>query len=208
MDLTSILMQSLGDNGIEQIGRQAGMNSSQTSAAMGAVVPMLLGAMAKNSSSPEGASGLLGALDTDHDGSILDDLGGFLGGSMTNSRSANGSGILKHILGGNQAPVESGLANKVGVDSQSIGKLMTIVAPLIMAYLGKQKRSAGSSGFDSGGLGGLLGNLAGGSSQGGGIDIGDIMDMVGGLSGSSSQSSGSSGGGLLGGLLKGFLKNR
>lgn len=198
-------MQSLGDNGIEQMGRQAGMNPNQTSAAMTAVVPMLLGAMAKNSSSPEGANGLLGALDTDHDGSILDDLGSFLGGSMMNSRSANGSGILKHILGGNQPTVETGLADKLGVDSQSIGKLMTMVAPLIMAYLGKQKRSAGNTGFDAGGLGGLLGNLAGGSRQSGGIDIGDIMDMVGGMSGST-QRAGKSGGGLLGGLLKGFLR--
>jgi hypothetical protein len=207
MDLTSLLMQSLGDNGIEQIGRQAGMNPNQTSAAMSAVVPMLLGAMAKNSSSPEGASGLLGALDKDHDGSILDDLGGFLGGAMISNRSSNGAGILKHILGGNQTTVESGLANKVGVDSASIAKLMTIVAPLIMAYLGKQKRSAATSGFDSGGLGDMLGNLAGGSSQGSGIDIGDIMDMVGGLSGSN-QRGGATGGGLLGGLLKGFMKSR
>ena len=184
------------------------MNQEQTSSAMGAIVPMLIGAMANNSSSSEGASGLLGALDKDHDGSILDDLGGFLGGSMTSNRSANGGGILGHILGGNQPNVESGLANKLGVDSGSIGQLMKIAAPMIMAYLGRAKRTApdaGNAGFNSGGIGDILGQLAGGSRQSSGIDIGDIMDMVGGMSGSAAPASKSSGGGLLGGLLKGMF---
>lgn len=201
-----MLMESLGSQGLDQVSKQVGMNSAQTSSAMGAIVPMLLGAMAKNSSTSEGASGLLGALDRDHDGSILDDLGSFLGGATNNNRAANGGGILEHILGGQRQTVESGLANKMGVDAGSISKLMKIAAPLIMAYLGRQKRSAGNSGFNQGGLGDLLGSLAGGSRQNDGLDIGDIMDMVGGLSGSSSSGRGGLGGGLLGGLLKGILR--
>jgi len=208
MDVTKILLESLGNGGLDQISKQVGMNQQQTSTAMSAIVPMLLGAMAKNSSDSAGASGLLGALDKDHDGSILDDLGGFLGGSMTNSRATNGGGILEHILGGQRGNVESGLANKMGVDAGNIGSLMKIAAPLIMAYLGRQKRSGstmGNSGFDSGGIGDILGQLAGGSRQSSGIDIGDIFDMVGGMSGAAPQQKQSSGGGLLGGLLKGMF---
>lgn len=205
MDLMQILMQSLGNQGVERLGQQVGLDSSQTTLAMGAIVPTLLGAMAKQTSSQEGATGLLGALDKDHDGGILDDIGGFLGGSMSSNRSANGDGILGHILGGQRSDVETGLANKMGVNASSIGSLMKIAAPLIMAYLGKQKRSADTSGFDAGGIGDLLGNLAGGSNQSNGIDLGDIMDMVGGLSGSSSDGS-SGGGGILGGLLKGMFR--
>ncbi len=208
MDVTKILLESLGNGGLDKVSREVGMSQEQTSSAMGAIVPMLLGAMANNSSTNEGASGLLGALDQDHDGSILDDLGGFLGGSMTNSRSTNGGGILGHILGGQQSNVETGLASKMGVDAGSITKLMKIAAPLIMAYLGRQKRAssdAGDAGFSSGGLGDILGQLAGGSRQSSGIDIGDIMDMVGGMSGSSAPATKSSGGGLLGGLLKGMF---
>lgn len=206
MDVTKILLESLGNGGLDQISRQVGMNQEQTSSAMGAIVPMLLGAMANNSTSSEGASGLLGALDKDHDGSILDDIGGFLGGSMGSNRSANGGGILGHILGGNQSNVESGLASKLGVNAGSIGQLMKIAAPMIMAYLGRAKRApeAGNAGFNSGGIGDILGQLAGGSRQSSGIDIGDIMDMVGGMSGASSRGQ-STGGGLLGGLLKGMF---
>lgn len=203
MDLTKVLLQSLGNNGLDQISRQVGLDQNQTSSAMSAIVPTLLAAMAKNTSNnSQGASGLLAALDRDHDGSILDDLGGFLG----NSQSANGAGILKHILGGSRSQVESGLANKVGADSASMGKLLEIAAPLIMAYLGRQKKTAASSGFDAGGLGDLLGNLAGGSRQSSGVDIGDLMDMFGGLSGATSGASSSRGGGLLGTLVKGFFR--
>ncbi|NNC83320.1 MAG: DUF937 domain-containing protein [Flavobacteriales bacterium] len=203
MDLTRELMQNLGENGIHRISQEVGMQPQETKTAMSAIVPVLLGAMAQNSQSTEGANGLLSALDRDHDGSVLDDIGGFLGGAMQGNRSSNGSGILRHILGDKKEPIEHGLSNKIGVDSNSISKLMSMLAPLVMAYLGKQKRSSGTGGFDTGGLGGLLGKLAGGSRQSGGIDVGDIMDMMGGLSGSSKSS-----GGMLGGLLKGMLRRR
>jgi hypothetical protein len=199
MDLTKVLLESLGNGGLSQIASSVGMDENKTSSAMGALVPVLLGAMSNNAKSG-GAEGLLGALDSDHDGSILDDIGGFLGGNNS-SRAANGSGILKHILGDKTETVSSGLAGKLGVDAGAIGKLLPILAPMIMGYLGKQKRSAGNSGFSSDGIGDLLGQLAGGSKQeDDGLDIGDIFDMVGGLAGGNSG-----GGGLLGGLLKNVL---
>lgn len=199
MDITKVLLDQLGNGGLDQIASSVGMNKQQTGSAMGALVPVLLGAMSNNAKSG-GADGLLGALDRDHDGSILDDIGGFLGGG---SAGSVGEGILKHVLGGNRQSVESGLAGKLGVDSGSIGKLLPILAPMVMAYLGKQKRSAGNSGFNSDGIGDLLGQLAGGSRQDNdGLDIGDIFDMVGGLAGGGRSSGG---GGLLGGLLKGVL---
>jgi len=202
MDITKILFDSLGNDGLDKIAGQVGMDKRQTASAMSALTPLLLGAMAKNASSADGANGLLGALDRDHDGSILDDLGGFLGGGQS---SSIGEGILKHVLGGNRGGVESGLANKMGVNAGTIAKLLPILAPMVMAYLGKQKRSAGgNSGFNSDGIGGLLGQLAGGSrsAQNDGLDIGDLFDMVGGLSGGGRSQGG---GGLLGGLLKNVL---
>ena len=55
----------------------------------------ILGAMANNASKPGGADSLLGALQKDHDGSILDNLGGFLGQPNTD----DGNGILGHVFG-------------------------------------------------------------------------------------------------------------
>ena len=201
MDLTKLLMDQLGNGGLEKLSAQVGMSPEKTSSAVSAAVPMILGAMAKNTqSNPNGASGLLAALDRDHDGSILDDIGGFL----TSSNDGGGPGILKHVLGGQQSAVETGLANKLGVDSSNISKLLMNLAPLVMGMLGKQKAQTGSAGFSMDSIGDILGNLAGGPKQSSGIDIGDIMDMVGGLSGGSKASSGA--GGMLGGLLKGMFK--
>lgn len=54
----------------------------------------------KNASNSNGLGALAGALDKDHDGSILDNLAGYVSGNATvTARTANGSGILNHVYG-------------------------------------------------------------------------------------------------------------
>jgi len=151
--------------------------------------------MAKNSETPEGANGLLGALDRDHDGSVLDDIMGFIGGDQSESV---GSGILKHVLGGNTTGVESSLANKVGVSQSGISSLMKMAAPLVLGMLGKQKRDNASSGFDAGNIGSILSGLAGNADKNTGLDLGDIFNMVGKFTGGGNSAG-------VGGLLKGLF---
>ncbi|MCB9246841.1 MAG: DUF937 domain-containing protein [Flavobacteriales bacterium] len=191
MDVTHMILSQLGDGGLEKIAGQIGANSDQTKKALEGAVPALLGAMSNNSKDSKGASGLLGALDRDHDGSIFDDLGGFLG----NFEQGPGNGILSHVLGEKRGQVESGLGQKTGLSSGQVGNLLKIVAPLVMGYLGKQKRE-NQNGFDLGSLTGLLGGLTKSADKGTSLDLGDILDVVGGLS---SGGSGKTGG--LGGLL-------
>ena len=73
---------------------------------------------------------------------------------------------------------------------------MQIVAPLIMGFLGKQKRQ-NSGGFDIGSVASILGGLSQTADQSTGLDLGDVLSVVGG--------GGSQGGvgGLLGQLFKG-----
>lgn len=78
MDITKTLLSQLGDGGLEAIASNIGADKQQTSKALEGALPTLLGAMANNTKSESGASGLLGALDRDHDGSILDDITGFI----------------------------------------------------------------------------------------------------------------------------------
>ncbi|MBT8326380.1 MAG: DUF937 domain-containing protein [Bacteroidia bacterium] len=194
-DILNQLLGQLGPQGIQAISKQIGADDSQTSNALGGVIPTLLGAMANNSKSQSGANGLLGALDSDHDGSILDDVAGFVG----NFNQGPGEGILKHVLGGNQPVVESGLSAKTGLNSSQISNLLKIAAPLIMGYLGRQKRASNNQGFDIGGIADLLGGMTRESDQSTGIDLGDILNVVGGLTGNQTQRSGGIGG-LLGKL--------
>jgi hypothetical protein len=63
MDLQSLLGQALGGNTIGRMSQVLGADERTTGNAVQAALPMLLGALAHNSSTPTGASSLLGALD-------------------------------------------------------------------------------------------------------------------------------------------------
>ena len=150
-DLLGSLLQQLGGGGVGEIARKVGVDSSDVTNVLGGAMPAILAGLTRNSSSSDGAAGLLGALDRDHDGSILDDVMGYLGGG---GNLADGAGILTHVLGGRQTTVESAVSKSSGVDIASVGKIMAMVAPLIMGALGKAKRQQG---FDASGLAAALG---------------------------------------------------
>jgi hypothetical protein len=167
MDLTGLLNNALNSDTIKQISRQLGADEGATSGAIQAALPMLLGGLANNSSSQSGASSLLGALDRDHDGSILDDLGGFLGDYL----SGRGAGILSHIFGDQEGAVERGVSQASGLDLSKVGPLLMILAPIVMGALGRVRREEGigagelprelsSAAQQTGGDQGLLGALS------------------------------------------------
>jgi hypothetical protein len=168
MDLQSLLGQALGGDTIGRMSQALGADERTTGNAVQAALPMLLGALAHNSSTPTGASSLLGALDRDHDGSVLDDVAGFLGGGS----SGSGQGILGHVFGNKLGAVQNGLGQASGLDAGSAGNLLTMLAPIVMGALGRTNRQGG---LDVSSLGGLLG---GASQQLAGAD----SSMLGGLS--------------------------
>jgi hypothetical protein len=149
-DLLGSLMQQLGSGGISEIARSVGLSSSDVGNVLAGAVPVMMAGLTRNAASG-GAGDLLGALDRDHDGSILDDVMGYLGGG---GDLAGGAGILGHILGGRQTNVESAVSRSSGVDLASVAKIMAMVAPLIMGALGTMKRQQG---FDASGLAAALG---------------------------------------------------
>jgi len=62
-------------------------------------------------------------------------LGGLLGGAV-------GGKILGHILGGKQGTAQDGIARQSGLDAQQVGKLLMILAPIVMGALAKRKQQA------------------------------------------------------------------
>ena len=170
MDLSSIL-SLLGDKEIEKMGNQAGLDKTQTKNALEGALPTILTALQGNSQSKLGKKQLAGALERDHDGSLLDNLSGYL----DNPKSANGKGILKHTLGSRRTEVEGMLSQKTGVDKNSMSKILEMAAPLVMAYLGKEKSK---NNIQSNGIGDLISSFLGGNnSQDNGFDFGDIANM-------------------------------
>ena len=168
MNITDLLQSQLSGAVIDQLSQQVGGNKQQTAAATSGIMNVLLGAMAKNAASPDGASALANALDRDHDGSVFDNVMDVLGGSQqsANARAMNGAGILGHILGGRQDGAMDMVSKMSGLDKSKVGSLMVSLAPVIMGALGKAKREQNldASGL-SNVLGGVLSNMTGGSRQ-------------------------------------------
>lgn len=151
--LFEALAQQMGGGMVREMSQKLGTDPAQTSTALSAALPILVSALARNAATPQGAEALGRAIGKDHDGSLLDNLGGLLGGGAP-SRAADGNGILGHILGDRRGAVEQGIAKASGLDMASVGKLLMMAAPMIMAMLGKTQRQQG---LDAGGLASMLG---------------------------------------------------
>jgi hypothetical protein len=148
--IIELLMDQLGGENIGKISRQVGAREEDTAKAMPEMLGLLTEALARNSSRQEGAQGLSNALAKDHDGSILDNLPDFI----DHFQDGPGDGILRHVLGDKRSAVEERLSQKSSLDLGSIAKLLTMLAPLVMGYLGRSQRK---DGLDVGALAGLLG---------------------------------------------------
>lgn len=206
--ILDLLNSDLGKQIVSGVAGATGNDSSKTSSVLTMGLPVLMKAMERNAATPQGAEGLMGALASKHDGSILDNLGGLFGGGVDESVKQDGAGILNHVLGAKQQGVEQVISQKAGLDAGSVANILKVAAPILMGVLGKEKRNQNVS--SSGDLTGLLGGLLGGSSaandqsflekvldaDGDGSVIDDVAGMF--LGGSNKQSGGI--GGMLGGL--------
>ncbi len=161
--LQDLLGQQQGEEALGQISQQVGAEPSMVNTAIQAALPAILGGLANNASTPDGAQSLDTALTNDHDGSLLGNLGGLgsliLDQSTPTPRSADAGGILGHILGANQGPVAQEASQKSGLPIGQVAQIIMMLAPIVMAYLGRQKQEQN---VQADGLGGLLGGLLGG----------------------------------------------
>ncbi len=128
-----------------------GADEKKVGDAVSGALPLLMGALAKNSANPNGASALLGALDENHDGSILDDVSGYLGRGDVRP----GTAILKHVLGGKQTNAAGALGKMSGLDAGQAASVLALLAPVVLGALGKARRT---DGLDAPALAGLLRN--------------------------------------------------
>lgn len=66
-ELMNLLGGDLGKSLIEGLSSQTGQSKSNTSNLLNMALPVLLQAMQRNATTPKGASGLMGALNSKHD---------------------------------------------------------------------------------------------------------------------------------------------
>jgi hypothetical protein len=133
--LLDLLGARLGGDAAQQIGARLGADSGTTGSAITAALPLLIGALAKNASNPEGARQLHDALAKDHDGSALD--------RLPDGPDGNGDAILRHVLGDRRELAERGVAQASGLDLGKVGPLLAMLAPVVMGALGRQRQERG-----------------------------------------------------------------
>lgn len=205
--ILDLLNSDIGKTIISGVSGSTGTDQNKTSSVLTMALPVLMKAMERNASTPEGAQGLMGALNGKHDGSILDNLSGLFGGGVDANVTNDGDKILNHVLGSKKQGVEQVIGQKSGLDTGSVANILKIAAPILMGVLGKQasQNNVSSQSDMSNLIGGLLGGNETQNEQsflekildadGDGSVIDDVAGMV--LGGSKNQGGLS---GLLGGL--------
>lgn len=128
MALNDDILKALDSGPIADIAKQLGLDTAQVQSVVQDALPAVLGGLARNTESDEGAASLANALGDHAGANPLGDLGSLLGGDL-------GSSILKHVLGGSTPDVSEAIGGKAGVSGADVQKILAALAPIVMAFL-------------------------------------------------------------------------
>jgi len=143
--ILQLIISQLGGDTVANISKKLGIDEAQAQRAIGLALPVLIGALNRNASSTDGAQALTNALQRDHNGSILENLGQKVTQPAT---IEDGSAILGHIFGSSQSGVQNSVSKGSGLDPQAASQLFAMLAPVVMGALGQiqQKQSLDAQG--------------------------------------------------------------
>ncbi|MGB3332144.1 DUF937 domain-containing protein [Mycobacterium sp. SMC-14] len=180
---------------IQDIANQLGADSGEVDSTIRTLVPVLVGGLSQNAQDPGQADSIVNTAATFAAQGLLDNA---LGASQS-----EGQQVISTIFGGNDtSQVASALSGAGAGNNDLLQKLLPIIAPIVLAYIGKQltgqKAEPAQQQASGGGLGDVLGSILGGAAGGGGNkSMGSILgNALGGKTGEAI-------GGILGGLLGG-----
>jgi len=160
---------------IAAIGRQFGLDETQTRAALDALAPVVAAGVRRTTQSPEGLQDILSSVLTGEHGRALEDEQAV---TFDNAK-ATGDDILGQIFGNKDVSreVAERVSTTSGVGSDILKKLLPVIATVVMGQLAKQLGSSAqaggsggagdlqSQGVPSGGLGDILNDMLGGGRQ-------------------------------------------
>ena len=202
--ILDLLNTQMGEELVKKASSKTSEDKGKVTSALGMALPLILGAMKRNTKDPDGAENLDKALQSEkHNGDVLNNLEEKDAEELT----GEGSKILNHVLGSRQSGISKTIAGALNMDESSVNKILEMAAPVIMGLLGQQKRK---DNIGASGLSGLLGSVMGSNSShdqslvetlldadGDGSVIDDVAGMV--LGGKKGKKGGSLLGGMLGG---------
>lgn len=178
----------------QEIANKLNVDEAEVNSAVRTLVPALVGGLHENAQNPDRASEVESAVSSHAARGLLD-----TGVSVDQVDQTEGQQAVAKIFGGNDtAQVAAALSGAGGGNSELFQKLLPILTPIVLAYIGKQlsekktpvpaqQQSAG------GGLGEVLGSILSGASGGGNKSLGSVLGSA----------LGNKAGDILGGLLGG-----
>jgi hypothetical protein len=154
MNLTDILAQT---GGLQSVARDLGVSEEQAATGVGALLPAILGGMKKQAQAqPADAGGLGGSLAGMGGSGLFDQV---LSPQPTDP--SPGNEVLGQIFGSKDVSrtVAEHAATQSGLDSSLLRKMLPLAAMLVTGFIAKQ--AGGATETSGGGLGALVGSVAG-----------------------------------------------
>ena len=136
MNLLELLTQDVDTNElVENLTNQLEVDKNQVETAIRTVIPTLIADLGSNVQSKKGAKSLMDALDKHIDVDISD-----MNDFLSNVDLEDGQKILTHIFGKKQTQIEKDISDRSGLEINQVTILMATLAPIVMAFLGNQKK--------------------------------------------------------------------
>ena len=173
---------------VQDIASKIGADEGEVNNAIRTLVPALVGGLAQNVQSNDiDSSTLESAVEKQGASGLLDG-----GVNVEQVDEQQGDNLVAHLFGGNDSnAVASALAGQGAGSGDLIKKLLPILAPIVLAYIGKQLTKGGGGAAPAqqpqaqsgggGGLGDILGSILAGAGGGGGNNsnpLGSILSSV------------------------------
>ncbi|EFK55922.1 Bacterial protein of uncharacterised function (DUF937) [Sphingobacterium spiritivorum] len=155
MGMIDLITGGIGTKVITALAGKLGISETKAKWMVAIAVPLMIAALKYNSSKKsEQAESLNNALDNKHTGDALDRVDQI----VEDGPSEDDDKIINHMFGKNSDQVKNEIASKTGISSETVGTVLSTLAPIVMAYVGKEKAAQSNSG----GIGDLLGGLLNG----------------------------------------------
>jgi hypothetical protein len=164
-NLYEIIQNAHGGHALDNLATQFGITTEEADAAVKAVVPVLSEGFLKQASEPHAFGSFIGALgEGQHLAAFTDPAA-----AQATATAQKGGDILSQILTSHSAREEIALraSGGTGVSSDSLAKMLPVIASMIFGGLVKSMENQG--------FGGILGQLSNAAGQGG---LGPVLGQI------------------------------
>ena len=155
VNLLNLVKGQLDDSAFEQLGGLLGQSAENTRSAVDAALPTILGGIVDKVSNDSGAADMFSRQLEGLDAGTATDLGGLLADTNRDSLAAKGGEMLQGLFGDKLGGVADLISQFSGMDGKSASSLLSMILPVVLGAINKQKRIHG---LDNAGALQLLGD--------------------------------------------------